>query len=326
MKKKLTLDFFILERNFAETRGIKILRRKHKNDGLAAYIILLSLLCGEDGLSLDLNDSDTQELTVEACGLRDAPHLLAVIETCVEKGLFDRQLWEGDRILLSRDLYTRYHESLKNRQAATQRKQKSRARQLKEKIEYLENPSDLRYQISDHQISDHQISDHQISDASQSDKNGQTCDKAFVTRDKEESHTGQLITTPGQLITTHPTIQADQAFDRDLYPWRIPFATNQNLKEAFVVWLSNIYGDRRDAKNKRLAMARRMLDKADRPRSPADEDGRRRLAEDWQAFINNAKDAPSIEVALGQEDSEAALVKAATREALAGGRNEPSDI
>ena len=75
---KLTLDFFVHDKDARSDRRIRALRRKHGNDGYATYFCILEVLCGEDGLSLDLSTPIDRETTVEDCHLRDEAHLLII--------------------------------------------------------------------------------------------------------------------------------------------------------------------------------------------------------------------------------------------------------
>lgn len=137
--KKFTLDFFVHDANARNDRKIKSLRRKHGNDGYAAYFCLLEMLCNEEGIKLDLSNSIDLENAVEECRLRDEAHFYQIVITCVEVGLFDRQLWEGERILFCPELHDRYVQRLEDRKAAAIRQQrKTEADNLQKRINQVE--------------------------------------------------------------------------------------------------------------------------------------------------------------------------------------------
>lgn len=137
---KLTLDFFIHDAGARHDRKIRALRRRHGNDGYATFFCLLEMLCSEDGLQLDLSTSMELETTVEDCGLRDTAHFHKIIHTCVELGLFDRQLWESERIVFSFALHNRYVARLEERKQAAVRKKRQRdADKLQKRISDAES-------------------------------------------------------------------------------------------------------------------------------------------------------------------------------------------
>jgi 5-methylcytosine-specific restriction endonuclease McrA len=137
--KKLTLDFFIHDADASESTKIRILSRKHGNDGYATFFRVLEKLCSQSGLRLDLKNLEACELVAEDFRLRDAQHLTVIISTCVELGLFDRQLWESERIVFSPGLNERYLERLQDRKRAAERKRRSvDVKNLAEKINAFE--------------------------------------------------------------------------------------------------------------------------------------------------------------------------------------------
>ena len=123
---KKTLDFFLHDSNARGDRKIKGLRRRHGNDGYATYFILLEMLCQEDGMRLSLSDSLDMETAIEDTGVRDQAHLHAIVQTCADIGLFDKQLWESERVVFSHGLHRRYKGRLEERRADAKRKQRKR--------------------------------------------------------------------------------------------------------------------------------------------------------------------------------------------------------
>lgn len=137
--KKFTLDFFVHDVNARNDRKVRSLRRKHGNDGYATYFCLLEMLCSEDGIKLSLSNSLDLETAVEECGLRDEAHFYKVVQTCVDIGLFDKQLWEGDRLIFSHGLHDRYMKRLEDRkQAAIRKERQVDARKLQKRIDEIE--------------------------------------------------------------------------------------------------------------------------------------------------------------------------------------------
>lgn len=123
--KKLTLDFFLHDAKASDDLKIQKLERRHKCEGYATFFKLLELLCQNDGMKLDLNDPEDIDLLAQKFHLRDAAHLTTIIQYCAQIGLFDKQLWEGDRTIFSQTLYQRYLNRLEDRKAAAARKQRA---------------------------------------------------------------------------------------------------------------------------------------------------------------------------------------------------------
>ena len=138
--QKLTLDFFLHDKDARRDRKIRALRKKHGNDGYATFFCLLEMICDEDGLRLNLANSVDLEIAVEDCGLRDDAHFYKVLHTCVDIGLFDKQMWESERIVFSHALYRRYLDRLEERKQAAIRKKRSRdAKSLQTRISDAES-------------------------------------------------------------------------------------------------------------------------------------------------------------------------------------------
>lgn len=137
--QKLTLDFFLHDVHAASDRKIRRLMRKHGCYGYASYFVLLEKCCLEQGMRLDLSDPEEAELMAETIMLRDCQHLYAIVQFCADIGLFNKQLWEAERIVFSDALHGRYVERLEQRKADATRKRQSRAaKALQEKINALD--------------------------------------------------------------------------------------------------------------------------------------------------------------------------------------------
>lgn len=137
--RKLTLDFFLHDAHARSDRKIRALKRKHGNDGYAMYFQLLEMLCAEDGIKLNISHPLDAETCAEDCGLRDEAQLYAILETCVELGLFNAQLWRSERTIFSDGLYDRYLSRLEDRQAEAKKKRRRKiAVDLQARIESVE--------------------------------------------------------------------------------------------------------------------------------------------------------------------------------------------
>lgn len=134
--QKLTLDFFIHDKDARNDRRIRALCRRHGNDGYASYFRLLEILCGESNLRLDVSEALDAEMLAEDLYLRDVAHLYQILETCAEVGLINKQLWTGERVLFSDALHRRFVERLEKRKSEATRKKSSReARSLQASID-----------------------------------------------------------------------------------------------------------------------------------------------------------------------------------------------
>lgn len=141
-KRKLTLDFFILDADHWQSSGARLLRRKHGVEGYGAYLTLLQILCRKDGMTFHVDPGDESTLLAEDLGLRDAAHLHKFIHTCADHGLLDKQLWESERVVFSPELYDDYTKRLKERKdAASRMNQKRMEESLQKRIEALEDCS-----------------------------------------------------------------------------------------------------------------------------------------------------------------------------------------
>lgn len=134
--KKLTMDFFIHDATASADRKIRLVSKKHGNDGYATYFRLLEALCQEQGMKLSLSDTETGELLAEDFHLRDVQHLYKIIQYCADINLFDKQLWESERLVFSHGLHDRYAARLEERKSAAERQRRSRdAKAIQKKID-----------------------------------------------------------------------------------------------------------------------------------------------------------------------------------------------
>lgn len=143
--QKLTLDWFMHDKDARNDRKIKRVTRKWQAQGYALYFMLLEMLIAEDGMRLSLADPAESEIVADETFCRDTHHLLAMITSMVEAGLFDRGWWESERVVFSPALYRRYEEKIQYRKSAAVRKAKSRA--AKEQI--AANYDERLQQLSD---------------------------------------------------------------------------------------------------------------------------------------------------------------------------------
>lgn len=135
---KLTLDFFLHDAVASSDRKIRYISKKHGNDGYATYFRLLEMLCREEGIQVSIGSEFDAEVIAEDCHLRDAAHFYRIIQDCVECGLFDKQLWEGERVIFSHGLFKRYESRLQERkQDAERKKRKREAANLEERLNRL---------------------------------------------------------------------------------------------------------------------------------------------------------------------------------------------
>ena len=102
--KKLTLDFFMHDANASSNLKIRVLENKFGNEGYSTYFKLLELLCQSDGMKLDASSAEYLEVLAVDFYLRDIQHLLNIIQSCADIGLFDKQLWESRRVIFSHDI------------------------------------------------------------------------------------------------------------------------------------------------------------------------------------------------------------------------------
>lgn len=136
---KLTLDFFVHDADASNDTKVRAISRKHGNDGYATFFRLLEVLCKQQSLQLDLSDSLVAEALSEDFRLRDTQHLYTIVQTCADIGLFDKQLWEAERVVLSPGLYRRYLNRLQERKQAAERQRRStEAKSLEAKIQATE--------------------------------------------------------------------------------------------------------------------------------------------------------------------------------------------
>lgn len=137
--KKLTLDFFIHDVHASSDIKIRRLEKRHGNDGYATFFKLLERMCQHDGMKLDLSDTGNAEILADDFNLRDIHHLFQVIQDCTEIGLFDKQLWNGDRVVFSHSLYGRYLDRLEERRQAAERKnRRAEAKNLATRIKDIQ--------------------------------------------------------------------------------------------------------------------------------------------------------------------------------------------
>ncbi|MEO1209895.1 MAG: Lin1244/Lin1753 domain-containing protein [Cyanobacteria bacterium J06638_20] len=244
--KKLTLDFFIHDHDARCDRKVRGLRRRHGNDGYATYFILLEMLCSEDGLILNLSDPLDVETAVEECGTRDDAHLYAIIQTCVELRLLDRQMWESERCVFSHGLYQRYEARLQQRKADAEKKRNYRkAKQVEEKLQAMEEQQTQNSEIRDQKENKNSESYSEL-DQSQ----GQTEDKTLVPNGQVEDKSGDEQTIAKSESSSwadkhFPNADTPIAPDHASYAQKcdrmfevLPWGSYQHPEEDFLDWLA----------------------------------------------------------------------------------------
>lgn len=196
--KKLTMDFFIHDATASADRKIRLVSKKHGNDGYATYFRLLEALCQEQGMKLSLADTETGELLAEDFHLRDVQHLYNIIQYCADINLFDKQLWESERLVFSHGLHDRYAARLEERKSAAERQRRSRdAKAIQKKIDVLagvvtrDNPVTTQLSQGCHspEIRDQNTED-QKSEDQKSESRIQTQNPAFDEQGREEGKRG----------------------------------------------------------------------------------------------------------------------------------------
>lgn len=196
--QKLTLDWFMHDKDARNDRKIKRVTRKWQAQGYALYFMLLEMLIAEDGMRLSLADPAEAEIVADETFCRDTHHLLAMITSMVEAGLFDRGWWESERVVFSPALFRRYEEKIQYRKSAAVRKARSRAA----KQEIAANYDARLQQLSDSVANTRADLDLEQEDQKSEIRNqkqetiytyrvtkdilGQPCDNPVVTRDNEE--------------------------------------------------------------------------------------------------------------------------------------------
>lgn len=125
--RKPFLDFFAHAKDARWDSSIRVLRHKHGNDGYATYFCLLEMICGEDGLALNLSSPLALEVAVVDCGLRDSVQFLEILNNCIDLGLFDKQLWESERVVYSHELCQRRARAMEEREKTASRVRRHRA-------------------------------------------------------------------------------------------------------------------------------------------------------------------------------------------------------
>ena len=230
---KLTLDWFMHDQGARNDRKIKRVTRKWKAEGYALYFMLLEMLIAEKGMQLSLADTEIAEIVAEETFCRDVHHMLAMISSMVDAELFDRQLWEAERIVFSPKLFARYEDRIKANKQAAVRKAKSREAKKSIEASYDERLNKLNASLpnsnlahahadlnpdlntdTDPDPNTYKQTHTHIHMVSQSDNSRQPCDNQVVTSDNEEDR---------------------QAVQFLKLPWKDSF---NNIEEAFLDFVS----------------------------------------------------------------------------------------
>lgn len=200
--QKLTLDWFMHDKDARNDRKIKRVTRKWQAQGYALYFMLLEMLIAEDGMQLSLAATEDAEIVADETFCRDTHHLLAMITSMVEAGLFDQGLWESERIVFSPALFHRYEEKIQYRKAAAVRKARSRAAKQEIAANYDARLQQLSDSVANAHADLHSDPDLDLENQKSEIRNqkqetiytyrvtkdilGQPCDNPVVTRDNDE--------------------------------------------------------------------------------------------------------------------------------------------
>jgi len=200
--QKLTLDWFMHDKDARNDRKIKRVTRKWQAQGYALYFMLLEMLIAEDGMRLSLADPAEAEIVADETFCRDTHHLLAMITSMVEAGLFDRGWWESERVVFSPALHRRYEEKIQYRKSAAVRKARSRAAKEEIAANYDARLQQLSDSVANTRADLSSDPDLDLENKKSETRNqkqesiytyrvtkdilGQPCDNPVVTRDNEE--------------------------------------------------------------------------------------------------------------------------------------------
>lgn len=102
---KKGFDYFSLDVSFHRDIKIRKLLRRKGGEAITVYIILLCFIY-ENGYYLSWDD-DLPFILSEDTGLEE-DRIIDIIQYCIEVGLFNKELFEKDRILTSHSIQERY--------------------------------------------------------------------------------------------------------------------------------------------------------------------------------------------------------------------------
>lgn len=111
--KKEGLDFYILDTDMSEDLKIKILTGNHGLAGFAVFVKLLELIYRDRGYFINFNKDAFEVFTIDYRISKD--ELLSILETCFDKELFDRSIYEKYNILTSERIQKNFFRSCKRR-------------------------------------------------------------------------------------------------------------------------------------------------------------------------------------------------------------------
>jgi len=110
--QKQGLDYFPLDVNMKRDRKVAVLFARHGHAGISVYIDLLSMIYN-NGYYI-LFDSIEQEI-IASDNKIELEFFKSIIETCFERGLFEKSLYMGKNILTSSSIQKRFFDAVKRR-------------------------------------------------------------------------------------------------------------------------------------------------------------------------------------------------------------------
>lgn len=103
---KRGLLYFRLDCDIFQDRKVKRLMRRWQNEGLAVYLALLCEIYRDKGYYVTVDDDLIADIA-DTC-LLDDERASQIFNDCIELGLFDRQLFNKQRLLTSKGIQARY--------------------------------------------------------------------------------------------------------------------------------------------------------------------------------------------------------------------------
>jgi len=100
-KPKLTAEYF--PHFAAQKKTVKVLKSAFGSDGYACWYQLLEMLCSTQGHFIDCNIPGEIDFLASEIGI-SAERMELILRKLIERGKFDRELWEGDKILWCQSL------------------------------------------------------------------------------------------------------------------------------------------------------------------------------------------------------------------------------
>lgn len=110
--RKKGLSYFPFDVDFFSGRKIKVLRSKIGNDGVLLYLYILCEIYKDEGYFLKL-DEDLEEFICSELEIT-SEKFKAILEFTLKKGIFDKHLFEQNRVLTSANIQEVYQKAKEN--------------------------------------------------------------------------------------------------------------------------------------------------------------------------------------------------------------------